>query len=77
MDYLTYVTTHKECDVLGSKEGVFDIKLEEIGVTKQKRQKRVLIQRHALLYVTSAERHPRAVPILCQQRGEGLSLRET
>lgn len=76
MDYLTYVTTHRECDVLGSKEGVFHIKLEEIGVTKQKRQKRVLIQPHAL-YVTSAERHPRAVPILCQRRGEGLSLRET
>lgn len=36
MDYLTYVTTHKECGVLGSKEGIFHVKLEEIGVTKQK-----------------------------------------
>lgn len=74
MDYLTYVTTHKECGVLGSKEGVFHVKLEEIGVTKQKRKERVLIQRHALLNVASPERRPRAVPVLCQQKGEGLSL---
>lgn len=74
MDYLTYVTTH---GVLGSKEGVFHVKLEEIGVTKQKRKERVLIQRHALLNVASPERRPRAVPVLCQQKGEGLSLLET
>lgn len=77
MDYLTYVTTHKECGVLGSKEGVFHVKLEEIGVTKQKRKERVLIQRHALLNVASPERRARAVLVLCQQKGEGLSLLET
>lgn len=71
MDYLTYVTTHKECGVLGSKEGVFHVKLEEIGVTKQKRKERVLIQRHALLNVASPSGAPEPYWSFVNRRGKG------